>query len=117
MVRTRDFKYIYRSLGSSEFYDLKKDPEETKNVISDPAYQDVILTLRERMLSWYQRTCDIVPFETDARFSEKMIWKKVKLMCPKGHEAEVKDKIRGGMWLFAAQYYCQDLQKNAERKV
>lgn len=77
----------------------------------------MILTLRERMLSWYQRTCDIVPFETDARFSEKMIWKKVKLMCPKGHEAEVKDKIRGGMWLFAAQYYCQDLQKNAERQV
>lgn len=116
MIRTADYKYVYRNHGASELYDLRKDPEERKNVISDPVYREVLLVLRERMLSWYQETCDIVPFETDERFSKEMIWEKVKLLCPEGYEDEVKEKIQEGMGLFVAQYYCQDLQKNCSGK-
>ena len=51
-----------------EFYDLNKDPNEMKNVIDNPDYGEVISKLKERMLTWYLETCDIVPFETDWRF-------------------------------------------------
>lgn len=68
MCRTKDFKYIKRIYEKDELYDLKKDPGELNNVINDPYYKDVLLNLKERMLTWYMETCDVVPFKTDRRF-------------------------------------------------
>ena len=42
------------------------------------------------MLSWYQDTCDIVPFKPDARFSAEMLWNRVKGIIPPGRVAEMK---------------------------
>ena len=68
MCRTRDFKYVPRLYEQDELYDLKKDPGETRNVVDEPAYADALIQLKERMLSWYMETCDVVPFETDKRW-------------------------------------------------
>jgi len=116
MVRSKDYKYIHCALGESEFYDLKKDPFEKNNVIHQQEYQMDILNFKEKMLNWYQSTCDVVPYDEDERFSKKMIWEKVKMLCPKGYEDDVKAKIEGGMGLFPVRYYCQDLQKRTEGK-
>ena len=41
-----------------ELYDLAKDPNELKNVASDPAYADVLKDLRTRLLNWQKATKD-----------------------------------------------------------
>ncbi|MFW9821820.1 MAG: sulfatase-like hydrolase/transferase [Candidatus Thorarchaeota archaeon] len=68
MCRTKDYKYIRRLYEKDELYDLNKDPGELNNAIDDPEYNDILLRLKDRMLSWYIETCDVVPFETDWRF-------------------------------------------------
>jgi len=67
MCRTRDFKYVRRLYESDELYDLRRDPGEEQNRIDDPAYAAILAELRERMLTWYQETCDVVPYKTDLR--------------------------------------------------
>ncbi len=67
MVRTRDYKYVRRFYEVDELYDLNADPGETDNRIDDPALADVLAKLKERMLTWYQQTCDVVPHDTDER--------------------------------------------------
>ena len=67
MCRTREYKYVRRLYEPDELYDLRKDPGELRNVAGDRAYADVLDRLKERMLRWYQETCDIVPRETDKR--------------------------------------------------
>ena len=67
MCRTRDFKYVRRLYEPDELYDLRSDPGELVNRIDDPALAGVAAALRDRMLSWYQETCDAVPLETDRR--------------------------------------------------
>ena len=67
MCRTRDYKYVRRLYETDELYDLKNDRGELNNRIDDPAYGDILATLRERMLTWYQTTCDVVPYKTDVR--------------------------------------------------
>ena len=68
MCRTIDFKYVKRLYEQSELYDLNKDPEEMNNIIDDPAYKDILSDLKEKLLTWYVETCDVVPFEIDRRF-------------------------------------------------
>ncbi len=67
MCRTRDYKYVCRLYETDELYDLGVDPGELHNRIKDPAYAGVLAGLRERMLTWYQETCDVVPYKTDVR--------------------------------------------------
>ncbi len=67
MCRSRDYKYVRRLYESDELYDLKEDPGELVNRIDDPDYAGVLADLRERMLTWYQTTCDVVPYKTDVR--------------------------------------------------
>ncbi len=67
MCRTKDYKYIRRHYELDELYDLQADPQETTNLIQDPAYAGVVTQLKERLLTWYMETCDVVPFETDQR--------------------------------------------------
>jgi hypothetical protein len=68
MCRTKEFKYVKRIYEKDELYDLKADPGEVNNIIDDPDYKEVLLNLKERMLTWYMETCDVVPYETDRRF-------------------------------------------------
>ncbi len=67
MCRTKNFKYIHRLYEQDELYDLNKDPGEVQNVVDDPQYREIRNTLRERLLDWYQETCDVVPRKTDKR--------------------------------------------------
>ena len=68
MCRTREFKYIRRLYEQDELYDLRRDPQELHNLIDDPAYAEVLRTLKERMLTWYMETADVVPFDIDRRW-------------------------------------------------
>lgn len=67
MCRTQDFKYVRRRYEPDELYHLNEDPRETRNVAADAHYSPVLAQLKERLLTFYQETCDVVPFETDRR--------------------------------------------------
>ena len=67
MCRTEDFKYIRRLYGEDELYDLRADPAETDNLIDSAAHSHARAALLDRMLAWYQETCDIVPMQSDER--------------------------------------------------
>lgn len=67
MCRTRDCKYIHRLYEQDELYDLRNDPGEVHNKTDDPEYREIRNSLRERMLDWYQETCDVVPRKEDKR--------------------------------------------------
>ncbi|MFW9949506.1 MAG: sulfatase/phosphatase domain-containing protein, partial [Candidatus Thorarchaeota archaeon] len=58
MIRTVDWKYILRNDDMEELYDLKKDPQESYNLINNKKYNSVLLELREKMLRWYLETSD-----------------------------------------------------------
>lgn len=67
MCRTRDYKYVTRLKEKDELYDLNKDPRELRNCIDDPAYAEVLIDMKDRMLRWYLGTGDVVPHQLDAR--------------------------------------------------
>ncbi|MFX0083623.1 MAG: hypothetical protein ACFE94_17885 [Candidatus Hodarchaeota archaeon] len=50
---------------------MNSDPEEIINVIDDSKYMDILFNMKEKMLTWYLETCDVVPFETDWRFRRR----------------------------------------------
>ncbi len=66
--RTATHKYIKRYYEQDGLYDLVVDPMETVNIIDDPAYREVLVELKEKMLDWYMSTCDIVPMDPDSRW-------------------------------------------------
>ncbi len=67
MVRNEKFKYIRRAYETDEFYSLEDDPRETCNLIANPAHQKEIAKFKERLLDFYMRTADVVPYEQDSR--------------------------------------------------
>jgi arylsulfatase A-like enzyme len=67
MCRTREYKYVRRFYESDELYDLRMDPGETNNRIHDPALVEVLAQLKDRLLTFYQETCDVVPHEPNQR--------------------------------------------------
>jgi len=67
MCRTKDFKYVRRLYEQDELYDLRRDPMELHNRIGDREYADVIPKLKERLLTFYLETCDVVPHKADSR--------------------------------------------------
>lgn len=109
MIRSRDYKYISRISGEDEFYDLNADPGELVNRIRDQAYEGQIAKMQVEMMRWYQGTCDVVPYAYDRRFTDEMLWAKVKNCCPPGHEAEIREKIRGGIKQGALIQYIKEL--------
>lgn len=68
MCRTKELKYVRRHYEQDELYDLRKDPHEMRNLVAAPAYAERLAALKERLLTWYMETCDIVPFQGDRRF-------------------------------------------------
>ena len=67
MCRTKKFKYVRRFYEQDELYDLTEDPAELVNRIDDPAMADILIRMKERMLTFYQETCDVVPHKTNQR--------------------------------------------------
>lgn len=67
MCRTETMKYVRRLYEIDELYDLRTDPMELNNVIDDPNYADDLAMLRDRLLTWYQETSDVIPHKTDQR--------------------------------------------------
>ncbi len=50
-IITQEYKlaHFYYDVDEWELYDRKKDPQEMKNVINDPAYADVVVKLKEQL--------------------------------------------------------------------
>lgn len=67
MIRTKRYKYVRRFYEQDELYDLRNDPGETVNVIGDPSLAEELASLKERMLDFYQGTCDTVPMTRATR--------------------------------------------------
>lgn len=67
MCRTREYKYVRRLYEPDELYDLRADPRELVNRIDDPALTPVLAELKERMLTFYQETADVIPWRADRR--------------------------------------------------
>jgi arylsulfatase A-like enzyme len=57
MCRTKDFKYVRRLYESDELYDLR----------NDPALAPVAAQLRDRLLTFFLETGDVVPYDRDRR--------------------------------------------------
>lgn len=66
---TERYKYVRRLYESDEFYDLATDPGETVNRINDPACAAEIARHRDRLLTHFLETCDVVPHRNDRRES------------------------------------------------
>ncbi len=96
MCRSIDHKYVQRLYEMDEFYDLKKDPKELHNLIEDPLYRDVIMEFKERMLKWYQETCDVVPFQEDDRFTDDMLLGMLKGLVPKEGIVHIMKALEAG---------------------
>jgi arylsulfatase A-like enzyme len=73
MCRTKDMKYVRRLYESDELYDLEADPMELRNVVDDPAYSNALAAMKERMLTFFMETGDVVPFDRDARWPGQVI--------------------------------------------
>ncbi len=96
MIRDKRYKYISRSLDLDEFYDLERDPGERFNEIHNPQYSEIIGKMQREMLRWYQTTCDVVPWDFDARFNKEMMWVKVKGKVPPENAEAVKRRLAEG---------------------
>jgi arylsulfatase A-like enzyme len=67
MCRTKEWKYVRRLYEQDELYDLRADPQELHNRIDDPALSGQLAQLKERLLTFYLETSDVVPHDTDQR--------------------------------------------------
>lgn len=112
MVRTREWKYIYRAHGDCELYHMTEDPDECRNLVQEESLATVCKKMKDLALQWYQDTCDIVPYDRDDRFSKMMIWEKVKNRIPAGLEQDVRARIDAGEGLFQIQEFCKQSTKN-----
>jgi len=68
MCRNKHYKYVRRLDEPDELYDLRSDPGELHNRINDPTLTSVLAELKERMLTFFLETGDVVPHDTDRRW-------------------------------------------------
>lgn len=54
MIRTRDWKLIHEPGGTSELYDLSRDPDELNNLYGSRKYSDIQSSLQSQLESWEQ---------------------------------------------------------------
>lgn len=67
MVRTAAHKLVYRQFGQCELYDLETDPHEVDNLYGTQAVMLIQRALEHRLLDWYLRTSDVVPWDANPR--------------------------------------------------
>jgi arylsulfatase A-like enzyme len=68
MCRTDRYKYVRRLYEQDELYDLRADPGELCNRIGDPALAGVQAALKDRLLTFFLETGDVVPAQPDRRW-------------------------------------------------
>lgn len=71
MIRSKEYKYVLRLYEKDEFYVLSEG--ESINRIDEEKYQGIIAKMKEEMLLWYMKTCDIVPEKFDDRFPDEFL--------------------------------------------
>lgn len=111
MMRGERYKYVSRTLGNDEFYDMLQDPNETKNLIHKPEHQENIRKMQHDMLKWLQATADIVPFEYDQRLTPEMTWARVRAIVKPENEKKVKEMIDAGVSFGSLMSYCKELNE------
>jgi arylsulfatase A-like enzyme len=67
MCRTKEYKYVRRLYEKDELYDLINDPGETRNLIDEPSMSCTLSELKDRLLTFYQETGDVVPHKVNKR--------------------------------------------------
>ncbi|MFI3319978.1 MAG: sulfatase [Rikenellaceae bacterium] len=50
---------FFEPIGAEELYDLKNDPNETKNLANDPKYKAQLLKMRKEMVEQMDNYCDL----------------------------------------------------------
>jgi hypothetical protein len=63
------FEWVYGKRQREELYDLRKDPQQTKNVATDPAYADQRADVEKRLLTELTNTGD-PRMKDDGKFFE-----------------------------------------------
>lgn len=59
MIRTRTWKYVHRyPYGPHELYDLANDPQESVNLVDDPAHHDRVVAMEGALEAWFVRYVD-----------------------------------------------------------
>lgn len=58
MIRTEDFKYIFNAPETDEFYDLKRDSHEMRNIVNQKSTLRIQKELQERLLIHMRETHD-----------------------------------------------------------
>ena len=58
MVTDGNYKYVFNAPDIDEFYDLKNDPWELCNLITEESQHDRIAHFRSRLLYWVQKSGD-----------------------------------------------------------
>ncbi|MEX2672641.1 MAG: sulfatase [Phycisphaeraceae bacterium] len=55
-VIRRDWKYVYwPEFEQEQLFNLENDPQERRNLASDPAYADRLETMRQKLATWRER--------------------------------------------------------------
>ena len=52
------FEWVYGKRPREELYDLAKDPQQTRNVATEPEYQEIRVQLEKRLLATLKETGD-----------------------------------------------------------
>jgi arylsulfatase A-like enzyme len=60
VIRTPDWKYMKRldDEANGSLFDLNDDPDELRNLIDDPDYEDIVAELDERLTEFFDRYAD-----------------------------------------------------------
>ena len=53
----RDIRHVIER-APEELYDIAEDPQETRNLMDDPAHSEVAKQMRQRLLDFRHRTAD-----------------------------------------------------------
>ena len=108
MIRDHNYKYISRTLGSDEFYDLTEDPFEKENRIEEERYLPQIYRMKDAMLKWLESTADIVPYKLDSRFTPEMIYAKAKAYAAPEDYPVLWEKIQSGTPFIEIMQYARE---------
>jgi len=73
MRRDARYKFIFRTSGDNELYDMLEDPKEYRNLIHDPAYSGLRTELEHKLLAWFVGCSDTSPHE---EFLPEDVWHK-----------------------------------------
>jgi len=65
LLRNKRFSLCHFNGLPDMLFDLEKDPNELHNIATDPAYTNVLVELKTRLLDWQLETWDSVPLRID----------------------------------------------------